>query len=142
MIRHLSFLAIFFLFISHIMAECFEPFDNLKYSVNRYNFKEIRAINKDGTDIEKIKVWVNTPQCWGWIDMGCIEDKFLREHCSYGGILNPGLNCYKIERCTLHHVFDREFKLNNDAPARNEISSCFTARLKSFIKYGVFCNEE
>ena|SRR5665647_27697 len=109
-----------FVFTLNVQAStCFEPATaSVEYSPNRYVLREIYAITAQADNTERIKVWVDTPNCKRWIDRGCVLIKTkIGEYCEWV--------CADIHSSKYYHVYDSQPDLRKDASVRNQIYSCF-----------------
>lgn len=118
---------LFFFFVQSVTAKCYEPFYHSNELNNRYSTEEIWAVNQKADDVEKIKVWVDTPNCTTWTYRGCTNEcVFLNRECNSLGSFLPILHssCWNNYRSVIHYVYDQHKKLNDDAPVRSKIGGC------------------
>ncbi|MDD4931762.1 MAG: hypothetical protein PHG66_06500 [Candidatus Colwellbacteria bacterium] len=126
------------LFVQSVIAKCYEPFSHSDDLINRYSTDEIWTINKKADDVEKIKVWVDTPNCTEWTYRGCTTECIVtgRECNSIGSYL-PILHssCWNTYRKETHYVYDQHKTLKSDAPVRSKIGGCFFHLRFCYDKY-------
>ncbi len=117
------------LFSGASASNCFEDLTDADWEPARYSTKEIYAVNKNATDIEKIKVWVGTPGCTKWMYRGCtVACVRTGQYCNSWGMILPILHsrCHDTFKFELHYVYDRYDNLDTDAPVNRKMVSCYT----------------
>jgi hypothetical protein len=128
MFKSLCLLVLFLTVSVSASSPCYERYTESDTLINRYQTAQIYAVNEQATDVESIKVWIDTPNCTQWTYRGCtLVCTVIGRYCNSLGSILPILHssCSNTYHKKLEYVYDRSEHLKHDAPVRSKLGVCY-----------------